>query len=148
MLYIYNFIFIADSGDKEFPIDKPVYVIWALGRLDKINNEPSFHDLYPRGDVVLELNRKEAENTCIDFTEISSKLSRKCEEFKTFLYFIIELRFFYFNHVFHSLFREPWEKTEIIDRSVRTFRATIGPSGGKKGYQGITGINFLILLDS
>lgn len=91
MLHIYNFTFIADPGDKDFPTDKPVYVIWALGRLDKINNEPSFHDLYPRGDVVLELNRKEAENTCIDFTEISSKLSRKYGEF---LYFIIELRFF------------------------------------------------------
>lgn len=36
--------------------------------------------------------------------------------------------------------REPWEKTEIFDRSIRSFRATIGPSGGKKGYQGITGL--------
>lgn len=36
--------------------------------------------------------------------------------------------------------REPWERAEIFDRSIRTFRATIGPSGGKKGYQGITGV--------
>lgn len=35
--------------------------------------------------------------------------------------------------------RETWQKTEIFDRSVRTFKATIGPSGGKRGYQGITG---------
>ncbi|XP_029163998.1 uncharacterized protein LOC114935347 isoform X2 [Nylanderia fulva] len=101
----------SDPGDKEFPVDKPVYVVWALGRLDKTNNEPSFHDLYPRNDVVLELNRKDPENTCIDFTESSGKFSQK----------------------------EPWQKTEIFDRSVRTFRATIGPSGGKRGYQGITG---------
>lgn len=77
--YVYNFILTADPGDKEFPMDKPVYIVWALGRLDKTNNEPSFHDLYSRGDVVLELNRKEAENACIDFTETSSKLSQKCE---------------------------------------------------------------------
>lgn len=55
-----------------------MYVIWALGRLDKTNNEPSFHDLYPRNDVVLELNRKDAENSCIDFTESSGKFSQKC----------------------------------------------------------------------
>lgn len=35
--------------------------------------------------------------------------------------------------------RVPWEKVKIYGRSIRTFKATIGPSGGKKGYQGITG---------
>ncbi|XP_071557241.1 protein Skeletor, isoforms B/C-like [Temnothorax nylanderi] len=101
----------SDVGDKDFPTDKPVYVVWALGRLDKTNNEPSFHDVYPRSDVVLELSRKEPDNTCIDFTEHNEKIFS----------------------------REPWQKTEIFDRSVRTFKATIGPSGGKRGYQGITG---------
>lgn len=100
--YVYNFILTADPGDKEFPMDKPVYVVWALGRLDKTNNEPSFHDLYPRGDVVLELNRKEAENACIDFTETSSKLPQKCENLM-FLYFIIKLRF---SVLISSLFSE------------------------------------------
>ncbi|XP_026827952.1 uncharacterized protein LOC105278994 isoform X2 [Ooceraea biroi] len=101
----------SDPGDKDFPTDRPVYVVWALGRLDKTDSEPSFHDLYQRGDVMLELGRKEPENTCIDFTETNRKFSQ----------------------------REPWQKTEIFDRSVRTFKATIGPSGGKRGYQGITG---------
>ncbi|XP_018392527.1 PREDICTED: uncharacterized protein LOC108771679 [Cyphomyrmex costatus] len=101
----------SDVGDKDFPTDKPAYVVWALGRLDKTNNEPSFHDVYPRSDVILELSRKEPENTCIDFTEHNRKIFP----------------------------REPWQKTEIFDRSVRTFKATIGPSGGKRGYQGITG---------
>lgn len=57
----------------------------------------------------LELNRVEPENTCVDFTEINKKLT------------------------------EPWEKLDIFDRSIRTFKGTIGPSGGKKGYQGMTG---------
>ncbi|KAI4491509.1 PREDICTED: protein Skeletor, isoforms B/C [Polistes canadensis] len=98
----------SDAGDKEYPTDRPVYVIWALGRLDE-NKEPNFHDFYPKGDLKLELNRQEPENTCMDFTENNDKL-------------VI-----------------PWDKAEIFDRSIRTFKATIGPSGGKKGYRGITG---------
>ncbi|XP_076165752.1 protein Skeletor, isoforms B/C-like [Ptiloglossa arizonensis] len=98
----------SDPGDKEYPTDRPVYVVWALGRLDK-NKEPTFHDLYPKSDLKVELVRQEPENTCMDFTETNHELV------------------------------EPWEKAEIFDRSIRTFKATIGPSGGKKGYQGITG---------
>lgn len=41
--------------------------------------------------------------------------------------------------LFFDYFREPWEKSEIFDRTVRNFKAVIGPSGGKRGYQGITG---------
>jgi len=41
------------------------------------------------------------------------------------------------------MYREPWDKMEIFDRNLRTFTATIGPSGGKKGYQGITGESYL-----
>jgi hypothetical protein len=36
-------------------------------------------------------------------------------------------------------FREPWKKEEILDRSIRAFKATIGPAGGTRGYQAITG---------
>lgn len=38
------------------------------------------------------------------------------------------------------MYREPWIKSEIFDRNIRTFTATIGPSGGKRGYQGLTGM--------
>lgn len=34
---------------------------------------------------------------------------------------------------------EPWEKGQIYDRTIRSFKAYIGPSGGKKGYQAMTG---------
>ncbi|KAG7191121.1 hypothetical protein KM043_007153 [Ampulex compressa] len=98
----------SDVGDKEFPTDRPVYVVWALGRLDE-NNEPNFHDLYPKSDMRLELGQQQESDPCIDFTEND------------------------------KTFREPWDKQEIFDRGIRTFKATIGPSGGKKGYQGITG---------
>jgi hypothetical protein len=33
---------------------------------------------------------------------------------------------------------EVWERNVIVDKAVRSFTATLGPSGGKKGYQGYT----------
>ncbi|KAK6622474.1 hypothetical protein RUM44_002285 [Polyplax serrata] len=72
--------------------------------------EPSFHDYYLKSDLLLELNKKEPENNCFAFTR-----SRE-------------------------LYREPWEKNEIFDRTIRSYTATIGPSGGKRGYQGMTGM--------
>jgi hypothetical protein len=41
--------------------------------------------------------------------------------------------------------RKPWEKSQIFDRTIRTFAATLGPSGGKRGYQGITGMFFWLI---
>ncbi len=34
-----------------------------------------------------------------------------------------------------------WERFKIIDRTLRTLTASLGPAGGKKGYEGITGMN-------
>jgi len=33
----------------------------------------------------------------------------------------------------------PWDRPKIIDKALRTYTATLGPSGAKRGYQGITG---------
>lgn len=115
--YFFNFSRIADHGDKVISTDKPMYIIWAIGRLDE-NNEPSFHDLYPKSNLKLEFGRAEPDNTCVDFTSSNTK------------------------------FREPWEKNEIFDRSIRTFRATIGPSGGKRGYQAMTRKSILIFYNT
>lgn len=35
--------------------------------------------------------------------------------------------------------QDVWDKSQIFDRSIRTFSATLGPAGGKRGYAGITG---------
>jgi hypothetical protein len=58
---------IADPGDKEYPTEGSSYVVWAIGRLNH-NKEPMFHDIYPKGNVKLELNRKEKESNCFAFT--------------------------------------------------------------------------------
>lgn len=98
----------SDSGDKEFRLDKEMYVVWAMGRLDT-NNEPAFHDIYPKADIIMHFNTTEPYNDCFSFTRSDVP--------------VIEV----------------WDKPQIFDRSVRSFSAVLGPAGGKRGYQGITG---------
>lgn len=38
------------------------------------------------------------------------------------------------------IFRDVWEQPKIIDAGLRLLTATVGASGGKKGYQGLTGM--------
>lgn len=85
-----------------------MYIVWAIGRLDK-NKEPSFHDIYPKKNILVNLNRKEAESNCFSFTSTDKSLL------------------------------QPWDKGQIFDKNIRTFQAYLGPAGGKKGYQYITG---------
>lgn len=58
---------LADSGDKEFILDREMFVVWAIGRLDS-NNEPAFHDVYPKKDVIIHFNTTEPVNDCFSFT--------------------------------------------------------------------------------
>ncbi|XP_066138270.1 protein Skeletor, isoforms B/C [Euwallacea fornicatus] len=97
----------SDDGDKEFPLEGSVYIIWGIGRLDE-NKEPAFHDIYPKTNISIELNPKEPQSNCYSFTRSELQVG------------------------------EPWSKGQIFDKTIRVFTSTIGPSGGKKGYQAIT----------
>jgi len=44
------------------------------------------------------------------------------------------------------VFRDVWEQPKIIDPSLRVMTATLGPSGGKKGFQGLTGKYMIIII--
>lgn len=79
-----------------------------MGKLDT-NKEPSFHTVYPKGDLMISFNTSEPINDCFSFTEGTKKAD-------------IEL----------------WDRVHIFDKTLRVFNATIGPSGGYKGYLGIT----------
>ncbi|KAL1138299.1 hypothetical protein AAG570_009987 [Ranatra chinensis] len=99
-----------DSGDKEMKIS-PGWIsqmIWAVGRLGDDGGPSSFHDLYPRSSIPLELGKPS--DNCYAFTTSQAK----------------EI--------------EPWDRPKLIDKTIRSFTATLGPAGGKKGYQGITGM--------
>lgn len=98
----------ADSGDKEYALNRELYVIWAMGRLDS-NKEPAFHDVYPKKDLKIHFNSTEPYNDCFGFAKMK------------------DVKY------------ETWERPQIVDKAVRSFTATLGPSGGKRGYQGITG---------
>lgn len=84
-------------------------MVWAIGRLD-LNKEPAFHDLFPKKDILIHFNSTEPYNDCFAFTSSAP-----------------------------VPVLEKWERNKIFDKSIRSFSATLGPSGGKKGYQGITG---------
>lgn len=58
----------ADDGDKEYVLTRPMYMVWALGRLD-INKEPAFHDYYPKRDVIINFNPSEPFNDCYSFSQ-------------------------------------------------------------------------------
>lgn len=66
-------MFVADKGDREFTTEGGVYVVWALGLLDH-NKEPTLHEFYPRGNVRLELSRKDNYDNCYAFTKPMGKL--------------------------------------------------------------------------
>lgn len=65
---------VADSGDKEFLLDREMFVVWAMGRLDSNNNEPAFHDIYPKKDVIIHFNTTEPVNDCFSFTRSETNL--------------------------------------------------------------------------
>ncbi|XP_059469856.1 protein Skeletor, isoforms B/C isoform X2 [Neocloeon triangulifer] len=99
----------ADHGDQTFP-GEDTGPIYVVWALGRLDEskEPSFHDFYPKADVKLELGRKDSKKECFDFTRTNNE------------------------------FLPAWNIDRIFDRTLRTFQATIGPSGGKRGYQGIT----------
>jgi hypothetical protein len=84
----------ADPGDKEYSTDGSSYVVWAIGRLNH-NKEPMFHDIYPKGNVKLELNRKEKENNCFAFTHTH-------ESFRYWRVISLLYIFPYYNKVFEE----------------------------------------------
>lgn len=53
--------------DREWAVDRPMFGVWALGRLDH-EREPAFHRLYPKSDVKLHLGRSPPDNDCVSFT--------------------------------------------------------------------------------
>ena len=73
------------------------------------NKEPAFHDLYPKKDIKIHFNSSEPYNDCFSFAGRPQ----------------VKL--------------DVWERPMIYDKAIRSFTATLGPSGGKRGYQGITG---------
>ncbi|CAN7992951.1 unnamed protein product [Ixodes hexagonus] len=98
-----------DDGDQVFNPDGDTFLVWAIGRYNEFK-EPTFHHTYPKGTVKINFGRKDAADNCFEFTT-GEKKARPT----------------------------PWGPFRIKDKSVDSFIARIGPSGGWRGYAGITG---------
>jgi hypothetical protein len=103
-----QFSILADHGDKPFLLDRPVHVVWAMGRLDS-NNEPTFHNFHPKRDILMQFNTSTTASDCVSFTTEPPKQP-------------VEI----------------WDRTPISGKTTKSFTAVLGPSGGNKGYTGIT----------
>ncbi|CAH0401754.1 unnamed protein product [Chilo suppressalis] len=57
----------VETFDREWIIDKPLYVVWAIGALDHAG-EPAFHRLYHKQDIMVHLGTTDHENSCFNFT--------------------------------------------------------------------------------
>lgn len=117
----------ADNGDKEFRLDKEMYIVWAIGRLDS-NNEPAFHDIYPKRNVLIHFNSSEPVDDCFSFSRSEVKLEDIWERSQIFDR----------SDTVNSLIRIRSNNSIFIHRSIRSFTATLGPAGGKRAYAGIT----------
>lgn len=53
--------------DREWVVGRPMFVVWAVGRLDH-EREPAFHRLYPKRDVRLDLAKADDTNDCVRFS--------------------------------------------------------------------------------
>ncbi|XP_072030814.1 uncharacterized protein [Amphiura filiformis] len=99
----------GDPADLKIPTDQPIYVSWAIG---SINNDGTVakHDLRTPGD--LQINFGRPSSGCPSLVPTDGGPGGEVQ---------------------------PWKQEEIGGEKVKFFRADIGQSGGKKGYEGITG---------
>lgn len=65
----HNSILTADPDDQTVPTDRPASLIWAVGKLDKYKR-PTFHRLWARHPVLLDLSRSPAQKNCVPFLDV------------------------------------------------------------------------------
>ncbi|XP_028176410.1 protein Skeletor, isoforms B/C-like [Ostrinia furnacalis] len=122
--------------DREWVVDKPVFVVWAVGARDA-DNEPAFHRLHPARDVMLNLDQNPPVNDCYNFTVGSNTAPTPWEVAELF---DPSLRVFTFRlgpaagaQGGSSTAPTPWEVAELFDPSLRVFTFRLGPAAGAHG---------------
>ncbi|XP_048001504.1 protein Skeletor, isoforms B/C [Leguminivora glycinivorella] len=95
----------SEPIDREWVTDKPMFVVWAVGALDS-EDEPTFHRLWPRADVTLNISQETSQaggDDCVEFS-VGSTASPGA-----------------------------WETAELFDPALRVFTFALGPAGGARG---------------
>ncbi|XP_050707781.1 protein Skeletor, isoforms B/C-like [Eriocheir sinensis] len=101
-----------DPGDIPYPDKGEAMIIWAMGHLDH-NREPTMHYAWSKYKQPIEFTRKATERKCFAFTRAREEKPK--------------LR--------------GWKRFHLADPAAKEFNATIGPDGGPRGYESITGQN-------
>ncbi|OQR73501.1 protein Skeletor [Tropilaelaps mercedesae] len=118
IIYRRDILPVDDPGDRVYDISQPIPIVWAIGRLNH-KKEPLFHHLYPRGNVFVYFGSKTKTDTCTDFIKGWPPTQQRGTDASP---------------------PQPWGPFKIVGNTVTQFIARIGPSGGAKGYSGITGL--------
>lgn len=106
----------TDEGDFSFSKEEPTFVVWAIGRMNKLK-EPRIHTVYPKRDVRINFGRK-AEKNCFPFSHSNPDLESS-EESALSTTFVND---------------KAWGPLRIVNQSLTTFYARLGVPGGERGY--------------
>ncbi|XP_013385793.1 protein Skeletor, isoforms B/C [Lingula anatina] len=99
----------SDTGDNIFVTDKNTYLAWAIGPLSA-DKLPLKHSVRTPGDLMINFGRPPV-NNCPEFQTLRPTIKPK----------------------------KPWVPQTLSGENTRIFTARLGPTGGKRGYEGITG---------
>ncbi|XP_022115402.2 protein Skeletor, isoforms B/C [Pieris rapae] len=96
-----------DTLDQEWPTDRAVFVVWAVGPLDHLG-EPAYHRLRPAIDHQLVLPHD---------SQSKSRSQSECQRFS----------------IARPTPSRPWDRAELFDPALRVFSFSVGPAGGERG---------------
>nr|XP_046920523.1 protein Skeletor, isoforms B/C-like [Dermatophagoides farinae] len=124
---------VGDEGDRILDKSKTTFIVWAVGKLTQTTmKQPGFHYLYPKHDKSIVFGRK-AERNCFHFTTPRSDLleqSQQQQQQQSSNPILSQTS---------SLITKPWGPLRLLNRTMTTFYARLGDSGGLRGYYGSTG---------
>ncbi|KAI2795561.1 hypothetical protein BLOT_016681, partial [Blomia tropicalis] len=128
----------GDDGDFVIDKSKEMFIVWSVGKLTN-KREPGFHHLYPKNDISIMFGRKATKN-CFQFTtpKFSGKKDLKDSSSTSSSSSSSNGPINVYQQT-SSILTKPWGPLRLMNRSMTTFYARIGDSGGLRGYQGSTG---------
>ncbi|OXA51211.1 Protein Skeletor, isoforms B/C [Folsomia candida] len=129
----------ADEADKDIDPDKPIPIIWALGRL-LATGQPGFHRLYPRKHVTRIQFMPTRPKSSSPHQSSSSSSTSSEEDSSSSSFSDMTCQPFLIPDRTSSSALKPWGAAKIVDGKLRTFSARLGPSAGLRGYEGMTGV--------
>jgi hypothetical protein len=134
----------SDEGDFSFTKDEPTFIVWAIGRLNKLK-EPRIHFLFPKKNVKITFGRKPEKN-CVAFLQkdsdplvvrdessLLSPSSSSTSSFASTSSSSASTNTVSSTITSYSL-DKAWGPLKIVNQSLTTFYARIGVSGGERGY--------------